>query len=152
MAFKERYERELAEARSHGRPVQWTMSVGYDIDHRLTVLSTAVQDKRISLENALDFVPGERRNDFAQMLPPAEAKGLLTGAVEKLPSLPGLPGILAKMRMEGTVPEDLMPNPQPPRRTRPDRSPEEWRELREKAKAQIEFFQRSRNGSGSGAA
>jgi hypothetical protein len=67
MAFKERYEKELAEARSHGRPVQWTMSVGYDIDHRLTVLSTAVQDKRISLENALDFVPGERRNDFAQM-------------------------------------------------------------------------------------
>jgi hypothetical protein len=152
MAFKERYEKELTEARSHGRPVEWTMSVGYDMEHRLATLATAVQEKRMTLESALNFVSAERRNDFAQMLPPAEAKGLLTGAVEKLPRLPGLPGILAKMRMEGTVPEDLMPNPQPPRRTRPDRSPEEWRELREKAKAQIEFFQRSRNGSGSGAA
>jgi hypothetical protein len=152
MAFKERYEKELAEARSQKRPVQWTMSVGYDVDHRLATLANAVQEKRMSLDNALNFVPGERRNDFAQMLPPAQGKGLLTGEVRNLPSLPGLAGALAKMRMEGTVPEELKANPRSPRRISSDYSPEEWRELREKANAQIEFLKRSRNGSGGGAA
>jgi hypothetical protein len=152
MAFKERYEKELAEARSHGRPVQWTMSGGYDIEHRLATLATAVQEKRMSLEKALDFVSGERRNDFAQMLPLAEAKGLLTGEVSNLPNLPGLPGILAKMQMEGTVPEKLKAKPRPPYGTPSERSPDESRELREKANAQREFLKRSRNGSGSGAA
>jgi hypothetical protein len=152
LAFKERYEKELAEARSHGRPVQWTMSVGYDMEHRLAALATAVQEKRMTLESALDFVSGERRNDFAQMLPSAEAKGLLTGEVNNLPNLPGLPGILAKMQMEGIVPEELKVNPRPPYRTPSDRPPDEARALREKVNAQREFLKRSRNGSGSGAA
>jgi hypothetical protein len=150
MAFKERYQKELAEARSHRRPVQWTISVGYDIEHRLAILATAVQEKRMSLEHALNFVSGERRDDFAQMLPPAEAKGLLTGKVEEVPNLPGLPGVLAKMQMEGTVPEELKANPRPLRRAASDRSPDEARALREKANAQKEFLKRSRNGSGTG--
>jgi hypothetical protein len=150
MAFKERYEKELAEARSEGRAARWTMSVGYDMGRRLTTLATAVQEGRMSLENALNFVSGERRSDFAQMLPPLQAKGLLTGRAENLPDLPGLAGILAKMQMEGTVPEGLKVAPRPPHRTPADRSPEESRELRERVNAQIEFLKRSRNGSGSG--
>lgn len=150
MAFKERYERELAEARSQRMPVRWTMSAGFDMGHRLSTLATAVQEKRMSLESALNFVPGERQNDFAQMLPPAEARGLLTGQVEKLPELPGLPGILAKMKMENTLPEELKPDSRPPHRTPSERTPEQWRELREKAKAQVEFVKRSRNGSSNG--
>ncbi len=152
MAFKERYEKELAEARSLRKPVQWTMSVGYDIAHRLATLANAVQEKRMSLDNALQFVPGALRNDFAQMLPPVQGKGLLTGEVRNLPSPPGLAGVLAKMQMEGTVPEELKANPRPPRKTSSDHSAEEWRELRDKAKAKIEFLRRSRNGSGGGAA
>jgi hypothetical protein len=152
MAFKERYEKELSEARSQGRPARWTMSAGHDIDHRLATLATAVQEKRMSLKSALNFVPGERESDFARMLPPAEGKGLLTGRVEKLRNLPGLTGILAKMQMEGIVPEELKADPHPPHRTPSDRSSEECRELREKATAQIEFLKRSRNGSRSGAA
>ena len=152
MAFKERYERELAEARSQGRQVRWIMSTGYDIEHRLATLATAVQEKRISLESALNFVPGERQTDFAQMLPPGEAKGLLTGRVEKLPDLPGLAGLLAKMQMEGIVPQELNADPRPPRKAPSDRSPEEARELREKLNAQIEFLKRSRNGLRSGGA
>jgi hypothetical protein len=152
MAFKERYERELAEARSQRRPVRWTMSAGYDIGHRLTTLSVAVQENRMSLENALNFVPTERRSDFAQMLPPSAAKGLLSGKVEKLPDLPELAGVLAKMRMEGIVPEEMNTDPRPPRRAPSDRSPEEARELREKVNAQIELLKRSRSGSGGGAA
>ena len=152
MAFKERYEKELAAARSQGRPVQWTMSVGYDVEHRLATLATAVQEKRMSLERALDFVSGERRNDFAQMLPPKEAKGLLTGEAKQIRDLPGLAGILAKMQMEGSVPEELKTDLRPPYRAPSDRSPDEARELREKVNAQREFLKRSRNGSRRGAA
>jgi hypothetical protein len=148
MAFKERYQKELAEARSEGRPVQWTMSVGYDVDRRLTTLATAVQEKRMSLDGALNFVPGERLTDFAQMLPPAAAKGLLTGKVEKSPSLPGLTGVLAKMQMDGTMPEELQEEARPRHRTPSERSADEVRVLREKANAQIEFLKRSRNESG----
>ena len=96
-------------------------------------------------------VPGERRGDFARMLPSAQATTLLTGEVEKVPNLQGLAGILAKMQMEGTVPEELKANP-PLRKTASDRSPDESRALREKANAQKEFLKRSRNGSGSGSA
>jgi hypothetical protein len=152
MAFKERYEKELAEARLHGRSAQWTVSLGYDIEHRLTTLATAVQEGRMSLGNALEFVPGERQKDFARMLPSADAKALLTGKVENPPNLTGLAGILAKMQMAGTAPEELKADPQPLRRTASDRSSDESRALREKANAQKEFLKRSRNGSGSDAA
>ena len=147
MAFKERYEKELARARSSNTPVRWTMSVGHDVEHRLTTLATAVQQNRMSLESALHFVPGERQTDFAQMLPPSHARGLLQGKVERMPDLPGLTGVLAKMQMEGTVPEELNSAARPPRNTAPERSADELRALREKAKAQIEFLKRSRNGS-----
>jgi len=146
MAFKERYERELAQARAQRKAARWTVSAGYDMSHRLTALAAAVQEKRITLESAAEFVPSDRRADFAQMLPPAQAQGLLTGRVEKLPDLPGLAGVLARMRMEGTLPEELKADP--PRRTPVDRSAEEARQLREKVNAQIEFVKRSRNGHG----
>jgi hypothetical protein len=152
MAFKERYERELAEARHHNRPLRWTMSAGCDMEHRLVTLAIAVQEKRITVTGALNFVPGERQNDFAQLLPPGEAKGLLTGKVANLPDLPGLVGLLAKMQMEGIVPAELKSTARTTQKTPSDRSEDESRELREKAKAQIEFLKRSRNGSGNGAA
>ena len=114
----------------------------------------------MTLQTALNFVPGERQIDFARMLPAAQAKGLLTGEVSKLPDLPGIAGILAKMQMEGALPdelkeelsEELNADAHSSRSRSIKRTPEEWRELREKAKAQVEFLKRSRNGSGSGAA
>ncbi len=143
MAFKERYERELAEARAEGRRVRWSISAGYDMEQRLSALASAVQDKRISLSGALDFVPGEKRSDFAQMLPAGQAKGLLTGHVDVLPELPGLPGVLARMRMAGTVPEELKPST--PSRPSPPLSEDELRKRRQELRAQTEFIKRSRN-------
>jgi hypothetical protein len=152
MAFKERYEKELGDARSQRTPVQWTLTPGYDIEHRLTTLATAVEEGKMTLQGALNFVPGERQNDFVQRLSPAQAKGLLTGNVEQLPNVPGLTGVLVKMRMEGSIPEELEANARSLERTSsPERSADEWRELREKAKAQLEFIRRSRNGSGGAA-
>ena len=152
MAFKERYEKELTEARSQARPAQWSMSGGYDVEHRLSTLATAVEQKRLALESALNFVSVERRDDFARMLPPSEAKGLLIGEAKRLPDVPGLAGILAKMEMEGTLPEDVKGAPRSSGGTPADRTPEESRALREKLKAQMEFLKRSRNGSGTDAA
>jgi hypothetical protein len=149
MAFKERYERELAQARSEGRPVHWSISAGYDVEHRLSALISAIQDERIQLEAALDFIPGERLADFAQMLPPAQGQGLLSGKVEAVPNLPGLPGMLAKMRMEGSIAEELKPHPRTPALPL---GRDEIGSRKEELKTQAEFIKRSRNGSGTGAA
>lgn len=145
MAFKERYEREVAEARVAGKPVQWTISAGYDVEQRLVTLAIAVREKYITTAMALPFVSPERESDFARMLPPAETKGLLTGEISDLPNLPGLPGVLARMQMDGTLSDDLKgANTLSAQKTPSDRSPEEVRELREKVNAQKEFLNRSR--------
>lgn len=146
MAFKERYQKELAEARSQERPTRWEISAGYDVEHRMVTLAAAVQEKRISLRGALNFVPEERQDDFARMLPPSDAKGLLTGNVEKKVHLPGLDGVLAKIRMDGDLPSALNADPKPVQKKTSDLSPEEWHDRREQFKAQAEALKRSRNG------
>ena len=118
MAFKERYEKELAQARSQARTAEWTISAGFDVEQRLSALASAVQEKRINLDAAIQFVPGERRNDFAHMLPAAETKGLLTGEIDpmaKLANLPGITGMLARMQMAGSLPEELKADPPKPK-------------------------------------
>jgi hypothetical protein len=153
MAFQERYKQELVEARSQRKPVRWIMSAGYDMGHRLATLAAAVRGERMRLEGALNFVPGEQQENFLQMLRHGDAGKLLLGRAGKLPELPGLAGVLANMQLEGVVPEEMRSDPQTPTRRSPsDRSPEEARELREKARAQIEFLKRWRDGRGSGAA
>jgi hypothetical protein len=147
MAFKERYEKELAEARSQGRPVRWTVSTGYDVEHRLTALTSALQEKRIDLDYALDFVPSERREDFARMLPPGTAKGLLTGGTDKTANLPGLPRLVARMKMEHTLPAELERTTVPKLTATAELTPEQLRMRREELKAQIEYLKRSRNGT-----
>lgn len=145
LAFKERYEREVLVARAEGVPVRWTVSAGYDVDHRLGILARAVEEGRISTGTALNFVPGERQSDFSRMLPPGQSKGLLEGKVEKLPNLPGLAGILAQMRMQDVVPEELKPSARPPSAIPSAPSSDELRERRERLNEQIEFLKRPHN-------
>jgi hypothetical protein len=152
MAFKERYERELAESRSQGRPVRWTVSAGYDVGHRLTILAVAVETNQISLETALQFVPDQRRDEFAQMLPAGQSKGLLKGKVRASPDIPGFLGVLAKLRMEDSLPEELKPDARTPSTAKSNLSDDDIRRRREELTAQIEFINRSRNGSGRGVA
>jgi len=150
MAFKERYERELADARSQERPVRWTVSAGYDIEHRLSTLAAAIEGNRISLSSALNFVPEERRDGFAGLLPGPHARMTLAGKVEKVPDLPGFPGIIEKMRMEGTLPDELRPAPKRQLASGSELSPEGRRSRREELRAQVDFLKRSRAGSGDG--
>lgn len=151
MTFKEMYELELAEARAQQRPVRWTISAGFDVDHRLLTLAAGVQEKRITLEQALNFVPEQRRPDFAQMLPPAMGKGLLVGKVQKIADLPSLPGLLVKMQMQNLVPGELA-SKESANAPRPEPTPEDHRRRREELRAQIELVKRSRNGSGGASA
>jgi hypothetical protein len=153
MAFKERYEKELALARSEGRPVRWDVSLGYDLDHRLTTLASAVHEKLVNVGDALDLIPGERRDDFVRMLPPALTIALLPESsvkslIERDALPPGLPALLAGMRMEDVLPEEVRAVPNQPPTAALQRTPEEWRQLKERARAQIEFIERTRNGNG----
>jgi hypothetical protein len=150
MAFKERYEKEVAEARSRNKPVRWVVSAGYDVEHRLMVLAAAVDEKRISLDHALNFIPEARRDDFALALPPATSKGLLTGKSQSMPDLPGLPGLLAKMQMQHLLPDEMKPELKPCTEIT-ELTPEDRQRRLEELKAQIEFIKRSRNGTGSDA-
>jgi hypothetical protein len=152
MAFKERYERALAEARSQGRPARWTVSAGYDVGHRLTVLAAAVGTNQIDLEAALQFVPDLRRDEFAQMLPAGQSKGLLGGKGQISPEITGFLGVLAKLRMEDCLPEELQPDAPNPGMTKSDLSDDDIRRRREELAAQVELINRSRNGSGRGVA
>ena len=149
MAFKERYEKELADARRQQRPARWTVSAGYDVEHRLLTLAGGVQDQRITLHHALNFVPEQRRDDFANMLPPAKGKGLLVGKVHKIPNLPGLPSLLARMQMQDLLPGEP-PSKQLAHAPRPDPTPDDHRRRREELRAQIELVKRSRNGPADG--
>jgi hypothetical protein len=151
MAFKERYERELANARSQGKPACWMMSAGHDVGHRMTVLATAVEGNKMTLEGAFAFVPDQQRREFVQLLPAGQAKGLLSGKVDALPNVPGLGGLLARLRMEGAIPDELKPDAPPPSAVKSDLSVEDMRKRRAELEGQLEFIQRSRKKSGSGA-
>ena len=147
MAFKERYEREVSNARAQRRNVHWAISTGFDMESRLTTLADAIKQKRISTVGALPFVPMERRNDFAQMLPPGETRGVLVAGVQAPPSLPGLPGVLAQLRMQDALPEGLAHEARPSYSGAGEMSPEELGRRREELKAQSEFLSRSRKKS-----
>lgn len=57
MAFKERYSEEVRNARAERRRVNWWPSLGHDPRGREGVLLAAVDQGRLSLERAREFVP-----------------------------------------------------------------------------------------------
>ena len=60
MAFKETYQRMVAQARDRGVPVHWLVSLGHDAAGREGVVTAAVEAGRLSLEYARDVCPGMR--------------------------------------------------------------------------------------------
>lgn len=57
MAFKETYLRLVNQARDHGQPVEWHVTLGHDPRGREPVLLQAVEKGRLSYEHARDFCP-----------------------------------------------------------------------------------------------
>lgn len=143
MAFKEKYSTLLASARFEGKPVRWSVSLGWDKNDRVRALTEAVQKNQILPRHAYGLLGPEGQDEFVAALPAPERK-LLAGDVKRdLSQLTGLPRVLAELAGAKELPKDVIENPRPNYRTPIDRSPDEVRMLREKANAQVEFLRRS---------
>jgi hypothetical protein len=57
MAFKEAYQRLIAEGRNSGRPVRWFASLGSDKEGRETVVKQAVEQGRLTAEHSKTLIP-----------------------------------------------------------------------------------------------
>jgi hypothetical protein len=65
MAFREAYEKRVEQARKHGQPVQWMVSLGHDRAGRLAPIQEAREAGRISPEQAMACLPAEDREEAA---------------------------------------------------------------------------------------
>jgi hypothetical protein len=57
MAFKESYQKLVADARVSGRPVKWTVSLGHDVNSRTPAVARSLQLGRIGREVAIRLCP-----------------------------------------------------------------------------------------------
>lgn len=64
MAFKESYERIVAQNRAAGIPVKWEMTFGFEVSGREGALADAVQRKRIGVDHALKLLPRGNHESF----------------------------------------------------------------------------------------
>ena len=71
MAFKEAYERLVAQARAAGVPVRWEPSLGSDLTLRKQALTQAVKQGKLTEERAFDACPALPMPDSARLALPA---------------------------------------------------------------------------------
>lgn len=147
MAFKEKYASLLLTARAESTPVRWRVSLGWDKPDRVRALSDAVRKKQVSPAQAYGLLGPEAGDEFLQSLPVPERKLLVGETKPDLSQLTGLPRVLAELAMAKELPDEVTATQHRPYKTPADRSPEEVRQLREKANAQRELLTRSRSGS-----
>jgi hypothetical protein len=57
MAFKEKYEALMIQAKTQGTPIKWTASLGYDKKGREEVLVQAMQQGKLSPSIVMNFLP-----------------------------------------------------------------------------------------------
>jgi hypothetical protein len=87
MTFKEVYERSVALARHSGRAVEWSVSLGRDLEQRKRALQSAVQAGRISEQIAHEAMPSlpAPSQELARLPPPnASAKARAQAALKEL--------------------------------------------------------------------
>jgi hypothetical protein len=140
MAFKEAYTRLVGEARARGDKLRWTASMGWDKAARVAPLAEGVERGRITREYAFNLLAIEQHAELRMALPAAPLPQLKG---EKTAELPGLAGVLLKMRMEGTVPEGLDPKAKQVGESR-ELTPEEVARRKELLKAQAEQLRKRR--------
>jgi len=81
MAFKEKYQALIGEARAAGALVRWSVSLGYDKHQRQSAIEAAVQAGRLTYE--------EGQRICAELpAPTTEAIKLLEGITHGLPAMP----------------------------------------------------------------
>jgi hypothetical protein len=79
MAFKERYESLVADARKQGKAVRWTPSLGHDPHGREGVLLDAARRGRLTLPHVAGLLPYRER-------PSGEVLALLKAKIAELPA------------------------------------------------------------------
>lgn len=57
LAFKEKYEKLITEAKANGSRAKWSASFGFDRNHRETVVFEAISKNRISVSDARKILP-----------------------------------------------------------------------------------------------
>jgi hypothetical protein len=77
MAFKERYESLVSEARRHGKSVRWTPSLGHDPNGREAPLIEAVKRGRLGVQHVAGLLPYRDK-------PSAEVMALIENKAEVL--------------------------------------------------------------------
>lgn len=86
MAFREVYQRLIAEARAARRPLAWSTSLGHDADRRAEAIGAAVQLGRLPQADLL-ALPGSR----VSLVPPPAVRAKLEALRLSLVSLPERP-------------------------------------------------------------
>lgn len=74
MAFREAYQRIVAQARDAGTPVVWEATLGHDRGAREAPLIEAVQQGRLSAGHVLHMLPAEARERVMLAAPEAHAQ------------------------------------------------------------------------------
>lgn len=83
MAFKEAYQKLVADARDQRRPVHWTPSLGHDKAGREAVIVEAVKAGRLTYEHGRELVP-EVEHHAPSLIGQERVRQMLSGAVKRL--------------------------------------------------------------------
>jgi hypothetical protein len=97
MAFREKYQQLVAEARSRRQPVIWSVSLGWDGPGRVAALTQAVAEGKISLRHAEGLL-GEHADELRNALAPAELKALAGEVAEEAPDTSRLDPVQKALR------------------------------------------------------
>lgn len=135
MVFKEQYPLLVDRARSQRRPVQWSVSFGWDQDDRVRALQEAVEHKQLKVSTAVALMP-ERQHEFQE---PTDAALVLAAPKAETRSLLGIHRVLHTMAEEKLI--DRPPQQPPPAESVFD-NPAKLQTRREELKRQIEAARR----------
>ncbi|BBP82862.1 hypothetical protein PHLH8_25040 [Pseudomonas sp. Pc102] len=96
MAFLSAYDRLLEAARLAGKPVRWSLSIGFDSGRRAVAVEQAVQLQRLTAQEGRALLADMRENHVTQ--DGSAIAGLITGQVA--PASPGIHERLQAIRNE----------------------------------------------------
>jgi hypothetical protein len=85
MAFRDHYNRLVADARDQRRPVRWEVSLGHDRTQRAVTLQRAVERGRITADYATRLLPPEALAQGAALEGPTGAGAAMASVLNALP-------------------------------------------------------------------
>lgn len=92
MAFRETYNKLIAEARSSGAPAQWQVTLGHDFSGRAPAILEAVRLGRLTHEHAVQLIPVEFKPGNLRLLESQVPKTQPNEVREQIAKIKGLLG------------------------------------------------------------